>query len=99
MALDNLPPGVTPGMIPGNSAADVEWDHVIDEMVDWCQRNGLEPIDALHAIKGNVPDKVVRGFIHCEVAAAYNEGRTSVLMVHKEELDDHGPCRIHIYEE
>ena len=99
MSNSNLPPGVTENMIPGNSPQDMEWDRVIDEMITWCERKGVEPMDAFLAIKDAAPDAVVKGYVHCEAAKAFNEGKTSVLMLHKEDLDDHGPCRFHIYEE
>jgi len=51
--LSNLPPGVTEGMIPGNTQEDLDWDELWDWIADtpisalalqglvlgWCKRN------------------------------------------------------------
>jgi hypothetical protein len=48
---DNLPPGVTEGMIPGNTPEDAEWD----SLYDWIAELGMEPSEIRHVLTASQP--------------------------------------------
>jgi len=41
----NLPPGVTPSMIPGNRPEDRAWEYAHEQIDAWCEQQRLSPDD------------------------------------------------------
>jgi len=41
----NLPPGVTPDMIPGNRPEDRAWEYAHEQIDAWCEQQRLSPED------------------------------------------------------
>lgn len=54
---ENLPPGVSESMIPGNRTEDAEWDLFYEEIDADCSRLALYPQEALNLWKEAIKDK------------------------------------------
>lgn len=59
--MDNLPPGVTLSMLPGNSDKDREWEQACDKILDMVLDSGLEPGHAIKAVETGI-QMIMKGF-------------------------------------
>jgi len=41
--MNNMPPGVTESMIPGNRPEDAAWEELYEWIDDMCDKHGIEP--------------------------------------------------------
>lgn len=48
--MTNLPPGVSPGDLPGNRPQDRDWEDQLEMFSDWLAVTGLEMHQAMDAI-------------------------------------------------
>ena len=63
---NNLPPGVTEAMIPGNRPQDIEWEQIIDAVAIFIE-DGLDRAD--HHDKEDIPSLLIELLEEYEVDA------------------------------
>ena len=81
---DNLPPGVTENMIPGNRREDREDEAFWDDVDDYCHRKNLD-IPGITDMHSNV-SRLIQHVRETSFAQGYAEGDSDATEAHGEQV-------------